>query len=111
MKVDKELDKVFLNLVNRAQFYNNRSEELIESIYDLEEQARKTKNNQYIVARLNAQKKQKYLIDKQIQNLERYMKEMMEGQVKFKEQRNIVLEAYFKQKMQELTPGGEDNED
>lgn len=41
------------------------------------------------------------------------MREMMEGQVKFKEQRNIVLEAYFKQKMGEDTPmgfsGGEEN--
>ena len=35
MKADKDIDSAFLNLVNRLQFYNKKSDDLIESICNL----------------------------------------------------------------------------
>ncbi|CDW78448.1 UNKNOWN [Stylonychia lemnae] len=121
IKADEEIDATFLNLVNRIQFYNQKSEDLIESIFELEEQARKAKNpNQYLLSRINSQKKQKQLIDRQIQNLELYMSEMISGSAKFKEQRDQLLGNYFKNKASQsnqdfpsdmITPQPQNNDD
>ena len=50
------------------------------------------------------------MIDKQVQTLERYMREMIEGSAQFKQERDRILGLYYQQKASEQTPDGSDKE-
>jgi hypothetical protein len=54
LQADKNLDNVFLEMVDRLTYYLKRAEDLRVSIEQLEEQVDKQTNNVYIKARLVA---------------------------------------------------------
>lgn len=107
IEAGKDIDSVFLNIVNRLQFYNKRSEELAQSIDNLADQIRKRGPTDYTKTRLGAQTKQKLIIDKQIQTLEVYMREMIDGQAQFNQERDKIVTLYYQQKARSETPGGD----
>ncbi|TNV79039.1 hypothetical protein FGO68_gene16164 [Halteria grandinella] len=109
LKADKEMDQAFLGIVNTLQDYLVKSQELSDSIGELEEQLRKDvqrgltpeefkEKNKYIIARLNAQKMRKKQIDQQIVLLEAKSHVMMREQTKFKKTRDSLMKRYYERK-------------